>query len=45
MKNNKKKSYKKPKIEIIKINKDQIIVTSGGNSFNGEYLGKTGYRL
>lgn len=37
MKSNKKKKYIKPNLEIIKINKDQIIVTSGptpeGNSF------------
>ena len=43
---NKKKKYIKPNIEIIKINKDQIIVTSGptpdGNSFGSLY---SGYKL
>ena len=46
MKTNKKKKYIKPKLEVIKISKDQIIVTSGpvsdGNSFGSV---KTGYRL
>ena len=42
-----KKKYIKPNIEIIKINKDEIIVTSGlsPNSFGGDYLTGTGYKL
>ena len=44
---NKKKKYIKPNIEIIKINKDEIIVTSGpsANSFGGDYLSGTAYKL
>ena len=44
---NEKKVYKSPKVEIIKIKKDEIIVTSGGsgNSFGGDYLNGTGYKL
>ena len=46
LKNNKKK-YIKPNIDIIKINKDEIIVTSGpsSNFFGGDYLTGTGYKL
>ena len=46
MENKKKKNYKSPKIEIIEINKDEIIVTSGAtNSFGASYLGGKGYNL
>ena len=39
---NEKKVYKSPKVEIIKIKKDEIIVTSGpvsGNSFGTPHDG------
>lgn len=47
MKKYNKKKYIKPNIEIIKINKDEIIVTSrsSSNSFGGDYLTGTGYKL
>lgn len=32
MKKNTKKNYESPKIEIIRINMDDIIITSGGGS-------------
>ena len=42
-----KKKYIKPNMDVIKINKDEIIVTSGSssNSFGGDYLTGTGYRF
>ena len=46
MKNEIKKNYKSPKLEIIKIKKDDIIVTSGTpGSFNSGLLGGGGYKL
>lgn len=45
MKKNNKKKYIKPIIEVITISKDEIISTSGANSFGGSYLSGKGYKF